>query len=84
MTFITHNASSQCATNAQHRNRSTTGLIVISHIFGYFEVTLPGVMIEQGMLGKNGAARAITPGNEVNNIDVSYSARIYQTRYPRR
>ena len=24
----------------------------------------PGVMIEQGMLGKNGAVRAITPGNE--------------------
>ncbi len=25
---------------------------------------VPGVMIEQGMLGKNEAARSITPGNE--------------------
>ena len=32
-----------------------------------------GVMIEQGMLGKNGAARSITPGNEVVCKDPSES-----------
>ena len=71
MFFITHSASSPCATNDPTQNRSTTGLIVISHILGYFEVTLSGVMIEQGMLGKNGAARSITPGNEL--VKTSFS-----------
>ena len=28
-----------------------------------------GVIIEQGMLGKNGAVRSITPGNEVGLED---------------
>ena len=48
-----------------HQKGSATGLIKISYILGDFLVTIPGVMIEQGMLGKNGAARSITPGNEV-------------------
>ena len=29
---------------------------------------IPGVMIEQGMLGTNTASRAITPGNEVEYV----------------
>ena len=31
----------------------------------HLNLPIPGVMIEQGMLGKNGAVRPITPGNEV-------------------
>ncbi len=47
---------------------STTGL-KISNIFGYFKVTLPGVIFEQGILGKKyGASRSNTTGNEVDNV----------------
>ena len=35
------------------------------HILEHFARPRPGVMIEQGMLGKNGAARSITHGDEV-------------------
>ena len=31
----------------------------------HLNLPIQGVMIEQGMLGENGAARSITPGNEV-------------------
>ena len=34
-------------------------------VFNYLSNDVSIVMIEQGMLGKNGAVRSITPGNEV-------------------
>ena len=37
----------------------------IRSFMAHLNLTIPGVMIEQGILGKNGAARSITPGNEV-------------------
>ncbi len=48
----------ECFTNI--RRSMPTSAVCLSTM----ERSIPGVMIEQGMLGKNGAARSIPPGNE--------------------
>ena len=40
----------------------------VERILANFNEPIPGVMIEQGMLGKNDAARSIIPGNEVGAL----------------
>ena len=41
------------------QNGSTMGLNKISNVFGYFKVTLQGVMIQQGNLGGKGHGKII-------------------------
>ncbi len=46
-------------------NEITFALIKMCQILAHFNEPIPGVVIKQGMLGKNGAVRSITTGNEV-------------------